>query len=228
MIQRKPSSLIFSHWPTGSDTRQAVWFWWIVVSTIAAVVAALVQWRIRTLFLGGPDFIVAHYLGYDFLAQDLGYVATVIGAIVVSGAQWLLLRHYRLAVDWWMPATAVAGTLDAVVLIPNVLHAIYSLAGNPAEPTLNVVVAAGGAALGASGLLVGTAQWLVLRGSGRTVAIGWIPATVLGGVMAGSITSAISSHVRSLPPVLLISALAAVGALLLAAVQGPILRRLAA
>jgi len=221
---------MFSHWArvaSSSDTRQAVWFWWIVISTIAAIVAALIQWRIRTLFLSGPDFILAHSLGYDFLAQDLGYVATVLGVIVVSGAQWLLLRHYRLAVDWWVPATAVAGTLDAVVLIPTVLRAVYSLAGHPAMPTLNVVVAAGGAALAASGLLVGTAQWFVLRGNGRTVAIGWIPATVLGGVMAGSITTAISSHVR-LPPVLVISALAAVGALLLAAVQAPILRRLAA
>lgn len=211
---------------SSSGARQAVWFWWIVVSTIATVVAALLQWRIRTIFLSGPDFIVAHYLGYDFLAQDLGYVATVIGAIIVSGAQWLLLRRYRVAVDWWMPVTVVAGTLDAVVLVPSVLRAVQGLAGNPAVPTLNIVVAAGGAALGASGLVVGIAQWLVLRGNGRTVAIGWIPATVLGGVMAGSITTVISSHVRSFPPVLVLSALAGVGALLLAAVQGAILRRL--
>jgi hypothetical protein len=223
--------MTFSLWARlarGSGAREAVWFWWLVVSTIATVVAALVQWRIRTIFLSGPDFIVAHYLGYDSLAQDLGYVATVIGTILVSGAQWLLLRRYRLAVDWWIPVTVVAGTLDAVVLIPSVLRAVQGLAGNPTVPTLNVVVAAGGAALAASGLLVGTAQWFVLRGGGRTVAIGWIPATVVGGVIAGSITTAISSEVRSLPSALVLSALAAIGALLLAAVQGPILRKIVA
>jgi hypothetical protein len=199
---------------------------WIVVSAVATVVAALVQWRIRTLFVSGPDFIVAHYLGYDFLAQDVGYVATMVGAIVISGAQWLLLRRYRLAVGWWMPATVAAGTVDALVLVPSVLRAVLGLAGSPTVPTFNVVVAAGGAALLASGLLVGAAQWLVLRGSGRSVAIGWIPATVLGGVLAGSITTALSSQVRGLPTLLVLSALAAVGSLLLAGVQAPVLRRL--
>ena len=221
----------FSSWArvaNGSGARQAVWFWWIVVSTIATFVAALLQWRIRTILFSGPDFIVAHSLGYDFLAQDLGYVATVIGALVVSGAQWLLLRRYRLAVGWWMPVTVVAAMLDAALLIPSVLRIVQGLAGNPTVPTLNVIVAAGGAALAASGLLVGTAQWFVLRGSRRTVAIGWIPATVVGGVLAGGITTAIGSNVRSLPPVLVLSALAALGALLLAAVQAPILRRLVA
>lgn len=181
-----------------------------------AVAAALAAWRVRTLFIGGPEF----------LGRILGYMATVVGAIAISGAQWLLLRRYRLPVDWWVPATVTASLLSAVVLIPNVLGAVLGQADGPGGPDLSVAVMAGGAALAGAGLLVGSAQWLVLRGPRRSAALAWIPASVIGGALAGSITTLIGSHLVGLPLLLFLGVPAAVGSLLQAGVQGPVLGQL--
>jgi hypothetical protein len=180
---------------------------------VGAVAAALAAWRVRTLFIGGPEF----------LGRILGYAATVVAALVISGAQWLLLRRYRFPVDWWVPATVTASLLGAVVLIPNVLRAVLGQASGPGGPNLSSAVMAGGAALAGAGLLVGTAQWLVLRGPGRSAALAWIPASGIGGALAGSVTTMISSHLIGLPIFLFLGVLAAVGAVLQAAVQAPVL-----
>jgi len=194
-----------------------VGFFWIAVSMVGAVAAALAAWRVRTLIIGGPEF----------LGRNLGYVAKVVEAMVISGAQWLLLRRYRLPVDWWVPTTVTANLLTAVVVIPNVLGAILGKAGGPGGPNMSIAVIAGGAALASAGLLVGSAQWLVLRGLGRRAAFAWIPASVVGGGLAGSATTLISSHLVGMPAFVFLGVVAAVGALLQAAIQAPVLGRLA-
>jgi hypothetical protein len=195
----------------GPNQRMA-WALWIVVSVMGAVLAALIAWQVRSLFLGGPAFS----------SQGARYAGTVVEALVAGGAQWLVWRRYRFAVDWWVPVTVAANLLNTVIVIPSVLH-IAPRAG-VISPTTAMVL--GASALAAAGLVVGTAQALILRGPTGNAAWAWVPATIIGGAFAGAITIAVSPHLFGLPYVLFLSVLTAIGAVLTAASQAPVLMRL--
>ena len=194
--------------------RGTAWLLWIVVSVIGGVLGGLVAWRVRALLsVPAPSFVV----------DLLRYLATILSAAIVAGAQWLLLRRYRLDVYWWVPATVIAVLLTAIIVIPSVLrHAVDPLAAvHPGD-----TVIAGGAALAAAGLVIGAAQAIVLRNSVGNRAWAWIPATAIGGGLAGAVTSALSSQLFGLPTFAFISLLAALGALLISAAQATVLHRL--
>ena len=189
---------------------------WIAVSILGAVISALVVWRIRLLVLGGGDFV----------ASALRYLATIAGGIILSGAQWLLLRRYTLDVYWWVPATVAAGLVSGIIVIPAILGLFSVPAGSVITPATAMLSSA--LALAASGLITGTAQSLVLRGSVGNIALAWIPATTIGNALAGAATSAVSQQLfgLALPAAVDLSVLAATGALLVAASQAPVLLRL--
>jgi hypothetical protein len=178
------------------------------------MLGALAAWRVRTLFNGAAPV---------FVADGFRYLASIVNATVAAGAQWLLLRRYRMDVRWWVPATVIASVLAVVVLIPSVLGRVVAPIGL-ITPTDTVI--AGGAALAAAGLVIGTAQALVLRTSAGSIAWAWLPATIVGGGLAGALTSVVSSQLFDLPPFATISLVAGVGALLVSASQAPILFRL--
>jgi hypothetical protein len=179
---------------------------------IGTILGALAAWRIRTLLTTpAPALVIAAVL-------DL---ATIVSATIAAAAQWVLLRRYRLDVYWWVPATVAASVLAVIVVIPFVLGPAPGGSINPSN-----TVIAGGAAVAAAGLLIGTAQALVLRTSGGHIAWAWIPATVVGGALAGSLTSALSSQLFGLPAFATLSLVPGVGALLISASQAPVLYRL--
>ncbi len=192
----------------------AAWALWVVVSVIGGVLGALVAWRLRALLTDPAS---------TFVVDVLRFIATIISAAIAAGAQWLLLRRYRLDVFWWVPATVTAALLNAIVVIPSVLrHAVDPLASvHPSDPVI-----AGGAALAAAGLVIGAAQAIVLRASVGNRAWVWAPATVIGGGLAGALTSALSSHLIGFSTFAFISLLAAVGAFLISACQAPVVARL--
>ncbi len=185
----------------------------MVVSVIGATLGGLVAWRIRA-FLNGPSPVPVVNVVRD--------LATIVNATIVAGAQWVLLMRYRLDVRWWVPATVIASLVAVIVLIPTVLGRAVGDAGsiNP-----NGTVIAGGAAVAAAGLVIGTAQALVLRPSAGNIAWAWIPATIVGGALAGALTTALSSQLFGLPQFATFS-LVGVGALLVSASQAPVLYRL--
>jgi hypothetical protein len=187
---------------------------WIVVSVIGGVLGALVAWRVRALLtVPAPAFVV----------DLMRYLATILSAAIAAGAQWLLLRRYRLEVYWWVPATVIAVLLTAIIVIPSVLrHAVDPLTAVHPRDT----VIAGGAALAAAGLVIGAAQAMVLRNSVGNRAWAWIPATAIGGGLAGALTSALSSQLFGMPPIITLSVLAAIGGLLISVSQAPVLYRL--
>ena len=194
--------------------RGPAWLLWIIVSVIGGVLGALVAWRVRALLtVPAPTLVV----------DLLRYLATILSAAIAAGAQWFLLRRYRLDVYWWVPATVLAVLLTAIIVIPSVLrHAVDALTSVHPSDT----VTAGGAALAAAGLVIGAAQAIVLRNSVGNRAWAWIPATAVGGGLAGALTSALSSQLFGLPTFAFISLLAAVGALLISATQAAVLHRL--
>lgn len=195
--------------------RGTAWPLWVVVSVVGATLGALAAWRVRALLdVPAPVWVV----------DALRYLATIVSATVLAGAQWLLLRRYRLDVYGWVPATVMASLLAAIVVIPGVLRVAVDQGGSirPSDTVL-----AGGAALAAAGLVIGAAQALVLRTSAGNIAWAWIPATVIGGGLAGALTSALSSQLFALPAFATISLVAGVGALLVSVSQAPVLDRLA-
>ena len=209
-------SIILPAAATQFPTARLVWTLWIVVSIVGAVIGALIAWRIRVLFLQGPGF----------LGQALSYVATVANAIIASGAQWLILRRYRLDVYWWVPATVGASLISGIIVIPAVLRAFAPPAGGHISPSAAVLSSV--LALAASGLIAGIAQSLVLRSSAGNIALVWIPATIIGNGLAGAATSVLSAQLfaAGLPSVLFLSLVAAAGALLVSVSQAPALLRI--
>src|ERR1700736_1255087 len=191
--------------------RDSAWPLWVVVSVIGAVLGTLAGWPLRALLTNpAPDWVVA-------ALRDLG---TIVTALIAAGAQWLLLRRYRLDVYWWVPATVTASVLAVLVVIPYVLGLAIAPGGS-ISPSDNVI--AGGAAVAAAGLLVGIAQALVLRTSAGNIAWAWTPATVVGAALARALTSALSSPLIGLPGLATLSLVPGVGALLIAASQAPAL-----
>lgn len=193
-------------------SQRMAWALWIVVSVIGGVLAALAAWQIRTVFIQGPAYI----------RQDARYVGTVIEALILGGAQWLILRRYRLQVDWWVPVLVAADLLNVMVVIPSMLRLIDG-AGVISPGTAMI---GGASASAAAGLVVGSGQALVLRGSAGNVAWAWVPATIIGRGFAGAATTAISVQLFGLSYVVFLSVLTATGALLTAASQAPVLLRL--
>jgi len=192
----------------------AAWALWVVVSVIGGVLGALVAWRVRELLtVPAPAFV----------GDVLRYIATIVSAAIAAGAQWLLLRRYRLDVYWWVPATVTAALLTAIVVIPSVLRLAADPVASvhPSDPVI-----AGGAALAAAGLVIGVAQAIVLRASVGDKAWLWIPATAIGGGLAGALTSALSSQLIGFSTFAFISLLGAVGAFLISACQAPVVARL--
>jgi hypothetical protein len=197
----------------GPNQRLA-WALWVIVTVIGAVVGALAAWQLRRLALNGSPSVL----------DALRYVATVLDAVVASGAQWYLLRRYRLKVYWWVPATVSARLVAMIVVIPTVIGLFVRPGGT--DITLTTAVISGAAALAAVGFVVGAAQSVVLRSSGGNIAWAWVPATIVGGALAGAVTSAISVQLFGLQYVLILSVVTATGSLLTAASQAPVLLRL--
>lgn len=187
---------------------------WIVISMMGAVGGALTAFQLR-LLIGG---------GLPVLWEDLGYLAIVANVLIFSGAQWFLLQRVRVVADWWVPATITANLVTAIVVIPTVLNVFGPSSGT--APVMSTAILSGAIALGAAGLVIGTAQAWILRSSVRNVAWLWIAATVLGGILAGSVTTALSAQLFSFSPMITISVVAATGALLTAACQAPVLLRI--
>ena len=195
-------------------SQSQVWALWIAVTVIGAVIGALAAWQLRRLAIGGSPSLL----------DALRYVATVLDAVVASGAQWYVLRRYRLEVYWWVPATVTARLVAVIVVIPSVI----GLFAHPGQTniTLTTAVMSGAAALAATGFVVGSAQAIVLRSSAGNIAWAWVPATIVGGAFAGAATSAISAQLFGLQYVAILSVITATGALLTAASQAPVLLRI--
>ena len=201
---------------TRGGTQRLIWILWILISVLGAVVGAIAAWQLRSLVQRPVPAA---------LLQDVAYVATVASAVVASGCQWLLLRRYKLDVIWWVPAVVVGNLLNAMVVIPSVLQLFVDSMQIGPTPMATAVLA-GAAGLGAAGLVVGSAQALVLRPSAGNIAWSWIPATAVGGALAGAITTALSAQLFGLMAFVTISLVAATGALLTAACQAPVLLRI--
>jgi hypothetical protein len=200
----------------GPNQRLA-WALWILVSILGAAIGAIVAWEIRSPFLRGP-------------APEQGLVgsaATLVSALILAGGQWLVLRHYRFDAFWWVPATIAGNLVAAAIVVPGVLSLALGRGVSPVNA--NSAFVFGAVALASSGLVVGTAQALVLRTTAGNFAWLWIPATILGGALAGAVTTAVSPTLfqavvdHGLPIFALLGAANAVGALITSACQAPIL-----
>jgi hypothetical protein len=195
----------------GSRKPRAAWASWIAASVLAAAAGALAAGEIRSLAQTAPAS-----------GQEFSYLATVTSALIASGGQWLVLWRYRFEAFWWVPATVAADLVSAVVVIPTILHLFLSSSTVPIGASAALL---GAAALGASGLLLGTVQGYVLA-AGRKEMLLWIGATALGGVLSGALTTLLSRQLLSLPGLSAIAVLAATGTLLTASAQSPVLVKL--
>jgi len=193
---------------------------WIVVSILGAGIGASVAWETRSLVVQSPS-----------LEQGLvGSAATLLSALILAGGQWLVLRHYQFDAFWWVPATIAGNLVAAAIVVPGVINLALGRGVGPVNA--NSAVIFGAVALATGGLVVGTAQALVLRTTAGNFALLWIPATILGGALAGAVTTALSPTLfqavvdHGLPIVILVAVADAVGASIRSVCQTPILARI--
>jgi hypothetical protein len=191
------------------------WLVWIGVSVVGTAVGAIVAWQVRSLW---------QQPAASSMLQDVAYAATLASALIAGGAQWLFFRTFRIEADWWAPATAAANLLNAAIVVPVALRLVLPSTLTSA-PSKSMALLAGAVALGAAGLVVGAAQALVLRRAMARMAPLWVPATALGGAVAGAITTSISSLLYGMPAIATISLAGATGALLIAVCQSPLIFR---
>lgn len=196
------------------------WLLWIGITVLAAVIASLVAWQLRSLMPRGSVSV----------QQLIGFIVAVETELVISTGQWLVLRHYKVEAYWWIPASVAANVLAAVIIVPPLIALALARGIHPL--TAGGALAAGMLSLGASTLIIGAAQAFVFREVGGKLAWAWVPASVIGGVLAAVVTNALTLPLvdavigRGWPVVLLIGTLAALGALVTSACQAPILMRL--
>jgi hypothetical protein len=129
--------------PTLTDNRQRgreIWIWWVIAHVVGGL-SGVVAGNLIRLYWGNPV--------YDELAP-LQYWAIPFAATSfwLGLAQWAVLRHYLGISAWWVFAT----TISRGVLIPVGANLFETVLGLPHELFLV-----------SEGLIVGSAQWLVLR-----------------------------------------------------------------
>ncbi len=134
------------------------------------------------------------------LSQTSALPTNLIGGaglgIVLGLTQWLVLRRYVASAGWWVPASILGAACGAALgmaaadALGPMFFAMDVSSVRPApgglRPLLNMAASAGIAGAGV-GLLLGVAQWLVLRravaGAGRWIvasALGWPAALAIG------------------------------------------------
>ena len=182
---------------------------------VGAVIGAIIAWQIRSLWPSAPVS----------LSQALAYIATLVSGLVAAGAQWFVFRTFKVEADWWAPVTAAANLVNAALVVPAALRLFFPPTLVTA-PSMSLSIVAGAVALGAAGLLTGGVQAQMLRRSMGGAAALWVPLTVLGGALAGAITTALSSQFYGMPAIAAIGLVAATGSLLTAGCQAPMVARM--
>jgi hypothetical protein len=91
----------------------------------------------------------------------------------------------------WMVATLIGYVAGALVVLPLAVQLAYAAL----PPWL--VGGAGGAALGG---LVGIAQWLVMRRSGKRTSGWWVPAGLVGGMLGLALGTALGDMLAQAAP----------------------------
>jgi len=143
------------------------WLWWIVASTGSAIVFLIAMFPLNLLFAQiVPDQSAAPPLA---LSVALTAISSGVMGALFGLAQWLVLRRFLPAMRAWVLATAI-GYVLVFGLVPLIrFDAIPQLGGAFAFLMFGVVL--------------GVAQWIVLRG--RVAQAGWwIAISIAGWVLA--------------------------------------------
>lgn len=151
-----------------------------IVTTVVGYAAAL---GVATLVMGVPGRPLAGLLGGAIYLAVYGAIAGIVLSLVLLVA----LRGRGI-----VPATWVVATAGSLAIAFPLMASVGELLGDAIDPRFSLVIGEGtiqdvsGATLG---LLLGLAQWLVLRrlGLGRT---SWLVASALGAAIGYGVAAA--------------------------------------
>jgi hypothetical protein len=131
------------------------------------------RWMLAGLAGGAAGGLVTIPLALLREQQLLAVVPWSIAWIVMSVAEWLILRHYLRRPWRWVALTTVAVLLWGLPSLRNAGQDALSY-GSWSSYLLRIMLI---------GLWLGVAQWLALRGSVRH-ALWWVPATIAASMVA--------------------------------------------
>ena len=170
----------------GSQAGWGFWLGWVVASTLGWLVGFIIAFFLLAI-VGG---IVGEDTGMNVLGLILG--AFIFGASLgsmVGILQWLVLRRRVSNAGWWV----LASTVGFIVGQGGVEVAMYVAFGYPEEmggmsSFTNVLGQTVVPAL--TGAVIGTLQWLVLRGK-VSRAGWWVLASIVGWVLGVTVAEII-------------------------------------
>lgn len=221
-----PTVANWLHW---SDDERRLWRRWTIANGVGEVVGLGLVGVVGVVLAAG---LADGGIGPIALAALLVGLGTVEGA-VVGYAQWRAMRGAFRSLDArsWVGATA-AGAFVAwtVGVAPSTLGAVGTPSGGPAEPPLPVVLGLASLLGIVAGVLLSGAQWLVLRRH-ATTAWWWLPANAVAWAVGMPVVFAGASAIPAGPPdaasVLVVLATAGAAGLVVGAIHGVVLVRLA-
>ncbi|MCC6456844.1 MAG: hypothetical protein IT328_17950 [Caldilineaceae bacterium] len=174
------------------------------------------EWTVATLagYAVGILAILPGVVGLAYAAQPEMLIGLVSGAVIGGAlgiAQWLVLRRYTEVPFWWILACIVGSMIGLSIGMALgdslALPAVRAATREAAASTLpwRVVLQAGLSGL-LLGVMLGAAQWLVLRSALRS-ANWWILASGLGWMLGLGLGAAIAEFSNVLIAVLLTGAI---------------------
>jgi hypothetical protein len=166
------------HPPKGDHPRVGRWFWlwWLLATAGGAAVGAAITF-----------VALAHVLDQLHQAAYGLVIGTVFGA-VIGTAQWLVLRSHLDRSGWWVLLTLIGWVVFWELNLLNLLGAAAGIAFIP--DILH---------LGLFGGLVGSLQWVLLRGRVRGAGW-WVLASVLAGMFGALVADGVNAALhRDIP-----------------------------
>ncbi len=156
---------------------------WLAANIVAYLLTALLSSRLNTIFYGdnfSPSSDDTTYKLIAFLAIQLLF------GMLLGIAQWLVLKRYFLRMHWagWAIATAISAFLSRFAAPFVYLIIPFRSASNNTLDILRFALV-----IVSAQLVIGVAQWLVLRRHANHAAW-WIPATAASGLIIGVVSGA--------------------------------------
>ncbi len=164
---------------TSTTSKWRFWLFWLGANALGFSLAYII---ISSLFF--QQVMDKLFPGASQLSVSRIYLAlAVLSAIIVALAQWVVLRTWLKQAHWWLAATALGWIFIILVSYNEINSFVTAVTNNDSllASYMNLL------SFAAYGLILGLAQWLVLRLERPQSALVWVGWSTLGTLVSTAI-----------------------------------------